>query len=57
MLIQDKQTTGGAELVKARFMHNANYVVTAHSDSISVFDLRKPAIIVSQSSIKHGNIA
>jgi WD40 repeat protein len=47
MLIQDHNTTQGAEIVKAKFFDHGNYVMTAFGNSLATFDLRKPAIILS----------
>lgn len=57
MFIQDKATTEGLEIVKAKFLHNANFVATGYGDSLSLFDLRKPAIIVSSASHNYPNLA
>ena len=48
MLIQDHNTTQGAEIVKAKFFDHGNYVMTAFGNSLATFDMRKPAIILSE---------
>lgn len=53
MLIQDQQTTEGREIVKAKFFDQGNYVMTAFGDSLATFDVRKPAIILTQSFQSH----
>jgi WD40 repeat protein len=50
MIMQDKGTTQGREIVKAKFLNTPNYAVTIFGDSLALFDLRKPAIIVSEAS-------
>ena len=39
-------------LVKAKFLGSSN-VVALYENQISIFDVRKPSIIVGQSSINH----
>jgi WD40 repeat protein len=56
MLIQDKATSeggGSREIVKARFLPGSNFVLTAFGDSLATFDVRKPAIILSQAHLIH----
>jgi WD40 repeat protein len=50
MVMQDKATTKGRELVKAKFLNNPNYALTIFGDSLALFDMRKPAIILNEAS-------
>jgi hypothetical protein len=49
MMITDKAVTAGREVVKAKWVHGGKYVMSAFGDSLALFDIRKPAIILSQS--------
>ncbi len=48
MFIQDKVTTQGKEITKAKFLDNGNYVMTAFGASLATFDVRKPAILITK---------
>ena len=50
MAMQDKTATQGREVVKAKFLNTPNYSLTIFGDSLALFDLRKPAIILSEAS-------
>ena len=39
--------------MKAKFLDNANYVVTAFGESMAIFDVRKPSIIVNEALKQH----
>ena len=50
MFIQDKDTTQGKEITKAKFLDNGNYVMTAYGASLATFDVRKPSILLTKSN-------
>jgi hypothetical protein len=47
MMISDKVTMDGRDLIKAKWVCGGSYVISAFGESMALFDVRKPAIILS----------
>lgn len=51
MMLQDKLTLG-TEIVKAKFIESS-YVIACAGNTIGIFDIRKPNILVSKVSLSN----